>query len=112
MRAKRPDTKGERAKRAGRASRAGERRFVAAAPALGAPGDARSVSFDLVETPTKLYSDQTRHWTDRENSLSAMARVDGQTFRLMGTQPAESASLPQSKVEVLPTRHDLHLPER
>ena len=52
----------------------------------------------------KLYSDQTRHWTDRENSLSAMARVDGQTFRLMGTQPAESASLPQSKVEVLPTR--------
>ena len=33
-----------------------------------------------------------------------MVRVDGQTFRLMGAQPEESASLPQTSVLVLPTR--------
>ncbi len=60
--------------------------------------------FSIWSNSNKLYSDETRHWTGRENSLSAMARVDGQTFRLMGTQPAESASLPQTKLEVLPTR--------
>ena len=60
--------------------------------------------FSIWSNSNKLYSDSTRHWTSRENSLNAMARVDGQTFRLMGTQPEESASLPQSRVEVLPTR--------
>ena len=59
--------------------------------------------FSIWSNANKLYSDQTRHWTGRENSLSAMARVDGQTFRLMGTQPAESASLPQTDLQVLPT---------
>ena len=33
-----------------------------------------------------------------------MVRVDGKPFRLMGKQPAESASLPQTSVLVLPTR--------
>ena len=60
--------------------------------------------FSIWSNSDKLYSDQTRHWTNAENSLSAMARVDGQTFRLMGTQPSESASLPQTSLEVLPTR--------
>ncbi len=60
--------------------------------------------FSVWSNANKLYSDETRHWTGRENSLSAMVRVDGQTFRLMGTQPAESASLPQTGVQVLPTR--------
>ena len=60
--------------------------------------------FSIWSNANKLYSDATRHWTNRENSLSAMARIDGQTFRLMGSQPEESASLPQSGVEVLPTR--------
>ena len=33
-----------------------------------------------------------------------MARIDGQTFRLMGAQPEESASLPQTNLLVTPTR--------
>ena len=60
--------------------------------------------FSIWSNATKLYSDATRHWTGRENRLSAMVRVDGQTFRLMGNQPEESASLPQTGVVVLPTR--------
>ncbi len=60
--------------------------------------------FSVWSNANKLYSDQTRHWTGRENGLSAMARVDGQTLRLMGAQPEESASLPQTNLTVLPTR--------
>ena len=60
--------------------------------------------FSIWSNSNKLYRDQTRHWTGRENNLSAMARVDGQTFRLMGAQPEEAASLPQTNVEVTPTR--------
>ena len=60
--------------------------------------------FSVWSNANKLYSDDTRHWTGRENSLNSMVRVDGQTFRLMGRDPEESASLPQTNVQVLPTR--------
>ncbi|MDF2440988.1 MAG: hypothetical protein JWN98_1972 [Abditibacteriota bacterium] len=60
--------------------------------------------FSIWSNSTKLYSDETRHWTGREHRLNSMVRVDGQTFRLMGAQPEESASLPQTGVLVLPTR--------
>ena len=60
--------------------------------------------FSIWSNANKLYSDATRHWTGRENRLNSMVRVDGQTFRLMGTQPEESASLLQTGVLVLPTR--------
>ena len=60
--------------------------------------------FSIWSNSNKLYSDATRHWTGRENRLNSMVRVDGQTFRLMGTQPEESASLLQTGVLVLPTR--------
>ena len=60
--------------------------------------------FSVWSNSNKLYSDETRHWTGRENRLNSMVRVDGQTFRLMGAQPEESASLPQTGVVVLPTR--------
>lgn len=60
--------------------------------------------FSIWSNSNKLYSSQTRHWTGREQRLSSMVRVDGQTFRLMGTEIEESASLPQTGVLVLPTR--------
>ena len=60
--------------------------------------------FSIWSNSNKLYSDATRHWTGRENRLNAMVRIDGQTFRLMGEQPEESASLLQTGVVVLPTR--------
>ena len=60
--------------------------------------------FSVWSNTNKLYSSETRHWTGREQRLSSLVRVDGQTFRLMGSQPEESASLPQTGVVVLPTR--------
>ena len=60
--------------------------------------------FSVWSNSNKLYSSPTRHWTGREHRLNSMVRVDGQTFRLMGAQPEESASLPQTGVLVLPTR--------
>ncbi len=60
--------------------------------------------FSVWSNSNKLYSSETRHWTGREHRLNSMVRVDGQTFRLMGAQPEESASLPQTGVVVLPTR--------
>jgi hypothetical protein len=60
--------------------------------------------FSLWSNTNKLYSSDTRHWTGREQRLNSLVRVDGQTFRLMGTQPEESASLPQTNLVVLPTR--------
>lgn len=60
--------------------------------------------FSVWSNSNKSYSDDTRHWTGREHRLNSMVRVDGQTFRLMGRDPEESASLPQTNVLVLPTR--------
>ncbi len=60
--------------------------------------------FSVWSNTNKLYSSETRHWTGREQHLESLVRVDGQTFRLMGAQPEESASLPQTGVLVLPTR--------
>ena len=60
--------------------------------------------FSIWSETNKLYSSDTRHWTGREQRLSAMVRVDGETLRLMGAEPEESASLRQTSVVVLPTR--------
>ncbi len=60
--------------------------------------------FSIWSNSNKLYSDSTRHWSRRENRISALIRVDGEVFRLMGQEPEEAASLPQKSVQVLPTR--------
>ena len=60
--------------------------------------------FSIWSNTNKLYSSPTSHWTRGENRLSALVRVDGQPFRLMGNEPEESASLPQTGLQVLPTR--------
>jgi hypothetical protein len=52
----------------------------------------------------RLTDDSTRHWTRREHSLASLIRIDGKVFRLMGKNPSEAPALPQTKVQVLPTR--------
>jgi hypothetical protein len=47
----------------------------------------------------------TQHWTKHEHSLVCLIRVDGQTFRLMGKDPASVPALPQTKLAVTPTRN-------
>lgn len=46
----------------------------------------------------------TQHWTKREHSLVSLIRVDGQTFRLMGDDPANVPPLPQTGLTVTFTR--------
>jgi hypothetical protein len=51
-----------------------------------------------------LYDRPTQHWTRREHSLVSLVRVDGQVFRLMGTDPDDAPALPQVGLKVTPTR--------
>ncbi len=58
-----------------------------------------------------LHDDQTKHWTGVPHPLHSKVRIDGRTFRLMGSDPrhpwrnpAPTEALPQIAVRVLPTR--------
>jgi hypothetical protein len=46
----------------------------------------------------------TVHWTGKPHSLTSLVRIDGKPFRLMGKEPADAPPLPQTSLEVLPTR--------
>jgi hypothetical protein len=52
----------------------------------------------------RLNQEGTKHWTGKPNTLTAYARIDGKTFRLMGREGRPSAELPQTRAEVTPTR--------
>ncbi|BCM88982.1 hypothetical protein IAD21_00824 [Abditibacteriota bacterium] len=52
----------------------------------------------------RLTDTATQHWTRREHALTSLIRVDGQTFRLMGNDPATIPALRQISVQVTPTR--------
>jgi hypothetical protein len=52
----------------------------------------------------KLTDANTLHWTGKPNRLTSLVRIDGKPFRLMGKEPASVPALPQTGVEVLPTR--------
>lgn len=46
----------------------------------------------------------TQHWTKRPHSLDSLIRVDGATYRLMGNEPLTIPALPQTGLQVTPTR--------
>ncbi len=52
----------------------------------------------------RLTDDVTRHWTHHEHPLVSLIRVDGRAFRLMGSSPGAVPALPQTGVQVTPTR--------
>ncbi len=52
----------------------------------------------------QLTDRNTQHWTKHEHSLVSLIRVDGQSFRLMGDDPASVPPLPQVGLTVTPTR--------
>jgi hypothetical protein len=52
-----------------------------------------------------LNADWPRHWTGAVNAMTAMIRVDGKAYVLMGNPRLDAAqALPQKSVRVLPTR--------
>jgi hypothetical protein len=60
--------------------------------------------FSIWSPADKLTDTGTTHWTGKEQRLTSLVRVDGKTFRLMGAEPSNVPALPQSNLQVLPTR--------
>lgn len=60
--------------------------------------------FSIWSQADRLWETETTHWTGRSQRMSALVRVDGIAYRLMGAVPQTIAVMPQTSVEVMPTR--------
>jgi Domain of unknown function (DUF4965)/Domain of unknown function (DUF5127)/Domain of unknown function (DUF1793)/Domain of unknown function (DUF4964) len=52
----------------------------------------------------RLTDRPTQHWTTQRQSLVSLIRVDGVAFRLMGNEPEPTPAMPQTGLQVTPTR--------
>src|SRR3954452_12132225 len=60
--------------------------------------------FSIWSMADRLNADGTKHWTGTPNTMTAYVRVDGKSYRVMGRDRQPSTEIPQTRVEVLPTR--------
>ncbi len=60
--------------------------------------------FSIWSEADKLTDVNTTHWTGKPHRLTSEIQIDGKDFRVMGKEPTLVPPLPQTKVEVLPTR--------
>ncbi len=65
--------------------------------------------FSIWSMADGLTGGSTQHWTGKPNTLTALARIDGKTYRIMGVDGTgrgrpSTPALDQKSVEVLPTR--------
>ncbi len=60
--------------------------------------------FSIWSMADHLNGEGTKHWTGKPNTLTAYARIDGKSYRIMGRDRQAGIELGQTRVEVLPTR--------
>ncbi|MDR3109031.1 MAG: DUF4965 domain-containing protein [Planctomycetaceae bacterium] len=58
--------------------------------------------FSIWSPADKLTDAETVHWTGAKHPLHLLVRIDGKTYRLMGTEPADVPAMPQTEVVVGP----------
>ena len=64
--------------------------------------------FSIWSPGNNLYDTETVHWTGKGQPLHSILRVDGTSYRVMGSQPSELEPLKQTGVKILPTRTIYH----
>jgi len=60
--------------------------------------------FSVWSFADRLTYDATRHWTGTKQELHSLVRVDGRAWRIMGDAPRDIQPMPQTGLEVWPTR--------
>ena len=60
--------------------------------------------FSIWSDSDHLTDSGTVHWTGKPNTLFAMVRVDGKSYRVMGRDRQPTPALDQTSLQVLPTR--------
>jgi hypothetical protein len=60
--------------------------------------------FSIWSPADKLTDADTMHWTGKPHRLTSLLRIDGKAYRIMGKDPAALPELPQTGLEVTPTR--------
>jgi hypothetical protein len=60
--------------------------------------------FSVWSARDRLGEDWSRHWTGAVHAMCGMARIDGKPYRFMGAAPQSVPEMPQTGLQVLPTR--------
>ncbi len=60
--------------------------------------------FSIWSLSDTLNGEATKHWTGKPNTITAYARIDGKSYRIMGRDRGNQPELPQKRLQVLPTR--------
>lgn len=59
--------------------------------------------FSIWSPSDRLTDMETVHWTGAKNPLHSMIKIDGKTYRLMGSSPSYIEPMKQLSLKVLPT---------
>src|SRR5215468_6726746 len=60
--------------------------------------------FSIWSPADHLADADTVHWTGKRHRLASIVRIDDKAFRIMGQEPAGTPALPQTSLEITPTR--------